>query len=336
MKPFGPLEAFTPALARTQQVLFAPFRLGRSWKLAFCAYIALCGSFFFPFPLAYLAFLGMKPAGSGPWFVTLIWVGSLVGTVITLLLHYFGSRMQFVLFDYVATPSQFIAPLWRRYGRQTWSWIWLKFAVLTPIAFVLLLPLYPLFRSLLVMLPRLQASPNTPPDANLFTEIFSAYFVIAAASGLIFLVASALSDFVLPQLAIEEVSAATALRRMMQLFRAEPLTLLGYLGMRFVLAIGGFMAQYIATIVATLAIALVLGLTAFLGWLLFHLLVPTAMLAVGAALLYLAFVACLFWLQLGTFGIVIVFLRAYSLYFFGGRYTILGELVEQPSRAPGQ
>ena len=325
MQPLSPVEAIGPALSRTRAVLFQPYRSGRSWKLAFCAYIALCGSLFLPFPFLPLFISGHR--GAGLSFLWVMWIASLAFSAVMFAFYYLGSRMQFVLFDFVLSPCPRIAPLWRRHGARTWRWIGLKLAITLPISVAVILPLYPIIKRLITLFPALQA-PQQPPDPRLIAAFFSLYAVLLVAMFLLFLVASILSDFLLPSLALEEISASGALRRFGNLCRREPLTLIGYVAMRILLAIVGILFQYVATLIATLLIGLILGILAFAGWFTLHASAPRLLLIIGGVALYLVFVACLFYIQLGTFGTLVIFFRAYSLYFLGGRYPLLAELLE--------
>ena len=57
MRILSATEAVSPAIARTKLVLFKPFRLGRSWKLAATGYLGGAATYFLPFPLIYLFFI---------------------------------------------------------------------------------------------------------------------------------------------------------------------------------------------------------------------------------------------------------------------------------------
>src|SRR5215469_18758536 len=51
MRPLSAAEAIQPAIQRTRTVLFQPFQMGRSWKLAATAYLSGLGAFFIPTPI---------------------------------------------------------------------------------------------------------------------------------------------------------------------------------------------------------------------------------------------------------------------------------------------
>ena len=54
MQRLNAIDAITPAFTRTHEILFQPFRVGRSWKLAAAQYFGLLGAFFAPLPLMLL------------------------------------------------------------------------------------------------------------------------------------------------------------------------------------------------------------------------------------------------------------------------------------------
>ena len=325
MRLLSPIDACTPAFTRTREVLFKPFRVGRSWKLAFCAYIALCGSVVMPFPLFYLGLL--KVPSIRERYAPVVWFGVLAITLVSVPIYYLCSRMQLVLFDFVLTPSAFIAPLWRRYGGITWRWLGWKSAVTIPLALLLFLPLVPLFFRAFASLPA-APDPQQPFDPHVFQFFMLVYALSLSGLALLFLAGSLLSDFFLPSIALEAVNASVARARFFALVRAEPLTLAGYVAMRLLLALGGAMLQYAAIFGAMICFGIPLGLIALAGWFALHTIASPVLLAAGGVLLYLLFIAGIFYAQLGAYGVAIIYLRAYSLYFLAGRYPLLAERLE--------
>lgn len=323
MPPLGPIAAFEPALDRTRAILFRPFHLLRSWKLAFFAYLALGGCCFLPYPLV----LALLPHTS---FSAILWVAAAAFSLLAFVLFYLGSRPQFVLFDLVLTLQPRIVPLWRlRQPSLIWRWIAIKLAITLPLALILLLPLGPVLRRLFQLLPQsLPSRPGAdiqPPsfDPNLLVAIASSYAILAAVLALLFFVSSLLSDFVLPLLALENATAATALRRAVTILRSHPAAILGFLAFQILLTLVGLIAQYIAGIVLSLVAAIPLLLLALLGYFILHAIAPPAVLVVGGVLLYAVFFLITMYLQLGSFGALMIFLRAYSLFFVAGHYPPL-------------
>lgn len=337
MPPLGPIEAFEPALTRTRALLFRPFRLGRSTKLAICAYLALSGSLFFP-PFLALPFL---PHAS---FTGVLWLAAITFTVLSFALFYLGSRLQLVLFDLVVTLDPRIATLWRlRRPFLIWRWIAIKLAITLPLALVLVLPLGPALHRLVHLLPQaiaanhpLTGNPAPPPsfDPHLLLAVASLYALLFAAMSVLFFVSSLLSDFVLPVLALENSTARAALHRAVTILRSSPAAILGFLTFQILLTFVGLIAQYIAAMISALLAAIPLLLLALLGYLALHTIVPRAVLVAGGVLLYVTFLLVTISLQLTTFGTLMIFLRAYSLLFVAGHYSPLARWLVSAAPPP--
>ncbi len=132
-------------------------------------------------------------------------------------------------------------------------------------------------------------------------------------------------DFVVPQMALENIGALEGWRRLWAMMKAEKSSYAGYIGMKIVLAIVvgiilgivGFIIGLIILIPAAgVAVAAVLGgKAAGLGWT-----AATITLAVVAGSVLLA--VFLFVMALISVP-VIVFFPAYSIYFFAARYPAL-------------
>jgi hypothetical protein len=140
-------------------------------------------------------------------------------------------------------------------------------------------------------------------------------------------------DFVVPLMALEELSAMDAWRRLLPMLKAEKGPYAGYIGMKIVLAICagilfgilGLIALIVVLIPLVIvgvvlgAIALALGLT----WNPFTIVLGVL---VGAAVLF-----CLFWLMAMVSVPSVVFFQWYTLHFFGSRYARLGAILAPPA-----
>src|SRR5882724_10097044 len=122
MRTLSALEAISPAFSRTKDVLFNPFRVWRGWKLAITAYFATTGTLFLPLPFFYLFLVPSVLHAGKPQLAVGIVVGIFVVSVIFLGFFYLCSRLQFAFFDIVLHRGQFVAPAWRKYGRQNTRW----------------------------------------------------------------------------------------------------------------------------------------------------------------------------------------------------------------------
>ncbi|HEV2618805.1 MAG TPA: hypothetical protein VGU23_02590 [Acidobacteriaceae bacterium] len=329
MRPLSAAEAISPAIERTKAVFFQPFRKGRSWKLAATAYLSMMGCVFLPIPLLLLLLPWIARHDHGRS-VALIFAGIIiVYSVIMWVFFYIGARLQFVLFEIVLRKIEFVAPAWRFYRRQAWRWIGLKVAFGTVLSAVAGVPLAIWF---LRILPQFTVQPGQPPSPQMFGAIFGAYFGVLGFTGLIFLACSLLGDFVLPYIALEDASLSTALRRFRQVVEDEPGQMVLFLFFKILLAITSLIALEIVIVVVEILIAVPLGIFALLGWLILHHLGPVGivLMATGGALLYILFFIAMFYFMLGFQGAVITFFQAYALYFLGGRYPALGDMLEPP------
>jgi hypothetical protein len=146
------------------------------------------------------------------------------------------------------------------------------------------------------------------------------------------LVTSLLGDFVLPSLALESTSLSDAISRSMALLKAEPAQVFYFSCLKVVLAIAGFIALEIVVFIGEIAIGIPVGIVGFVGWLSLHNLgaAGALMMTAGGVILYLGVIAALFYLIIGLQGCLITFFQCYGMYFLGGRYPLLGSLLEPP------
>jgi hypothetical protein len=136
-------------------------------------------------------------------------------------------------------------------------------------------------------------------------------------------------DFVVPQMALENLSAFEGWRRLWVMLQSEKGSYAGYGGMKFVLAIGAAVGVGIVAIIIVVlllipfggigAIAVIYGKAAGLTWNVFTI---TAAIVAGSIFLLLLFYA------VSLISVpVIVFFPAYSIYFFAARYPQLARVM---------
>jgi hypothetical protein len=136
-------------------------------------------------------------------------------------------------------------------------------------------------------------------------------------------------DFVVPQMALEDVSALEGWRRLWPMLRGETGGYAGYIGMKAVMALG---AAVVIGIVATIVILIILipvggvgavvvlgGITAGLKWNVY-----TITLAIVLGSIFLALIIYAVALVSAP---AIFFFPAYSIYFFAARYPQLDRLL---------
>lgn len=335
MRPLSAFDALSPAFDRTRLVLFTPFRPGRTWKLAASGYLSFAGILFVPWPAAYLAFLPFLPP-LGTVFLASILTLVLLGAALFIFLFHLCSRLGFAFFDIVLNRGEFVAPAWRLYGPASRRWTACKVLYGTFATLLLAAPLASYIRHLIPLMQGIAQRPNQPPTPEFIAALFSGYFMILFGFLFLFAIAALANDFIVPSLALEDTTLGEAFTRLFKLIRYEPGQVALYALMKFVFILVGYMAVNLAVELVLLLIALVLALIGgALGFGLHLLGVPTPVLwvlagVIGGPLLF----AAMIYLMLLAAGTVATFVQAYLLYFLGGRYPRLGDLLERSTPPP--
>jgi hypothetical protein len=337
MRPLSATECINPAFERTRLILFSPFRKGRSWKLSATSYLCCCGTIYFPFPLMYLAFI---PAvkGFGAWAVISVVVAVLILTGLYTWIFHLCSRLQFAYFDIMVNRGEFVAPAWRKYRAQALPWTGFKFLLGVVLALVTAVPLIAYVRHLIPLfaaMPRPGQPPN-PEFVQAMVGFYAGYGVLMLLFGLVFLVSSLLADFIVPSLALEDTGLKEAFRRMALLIRREPGEFTLYTLLKLGLAIAFYMAATIIWEIVFFIASLIVGAVVFLIGYLLHLAgIPHLVLFVLGSLLGVAwYLFTIVYTLMLALGPVFTFMNAYAIYFLGGRYPMLGELLERSTPPP--
>ena len=335
MQPLSAIDAISPAWDQTRKLLLSPMRWQTLLKIGLVAAFASTGGFSFnsssfnrptgiPHPPLHLPAIAAL--------ATIFVVIGVVVLAIVFAFFYLSCRLQFVLFDLVLRRETTIAPIWNRFGPATWRWMGLRFFYSLG-ALVLLSPiLIPVILAFIHTMPKA----GTTPNLGAFLAVFAAFFgVILLAAIVIGVGELLLHDFGLPSMALEGTPLRETVTRVLRLMRAEPLQVFLFVIMRVVLqlvvAVGTFFAFFAAAVFLLvpfggLAGILYAGLhgagTGARGgmWIMIAMLA----LAFAAVILIAMFMVC---------GITGTFFQAYALYFVGGRYPLLGEIL-QPTREP--
>jgi hypothetical protein len=333
MQRLNSIDAIAPAFSRAHELLFKPFRVGRSWKLASSCYLALAGSVFVPIPLLVFA-IPYLPSPQ-PTFRVIALAFVAVYSLVVFAFFYLGARMSFVTFEMLVTRQVFIAPMWRRYGSRVWPWIGLKAAVGTVLTAAMLPLLGSIgkgFFSLVVNASQLPKGEQPDPAfvASLMQHVMGFYGGMILFFLILKLASTLLDDFVQPFFQLEPISLAEALRRGFNLFTRNFLDCFLYVLLKYILAIVGYLMQTIAFQLCFFVVALVFGIVGFLGWALLHLFgtVGTVLMVAGGVVLGLALLTVFFYLTIGVTGYLMMLLDAYAIYFLGDRYPLLGTLLE--------
>lgn len=337
MRVLSATEAITPAIDRTKALL-QPFALGRWLKLGLVALLAeMSGQFAFP-PVggnshAQQHFDTPLADAAGGAFILAIALIVLLGLILSLVLFYFGSRMQLVLMDLVATRTTLVAPAWHRTASRTWRWIGLKvaffFAALVVIGILLAVPLLSFIRSM-------PADNSQPPSAAFFGSFALFFVAILLAVLAVVLVFLFLRDFVLPFILFGDARLGDAMRNAVFIARREPGSVVFYFFMKFVLMIAAGIAVEICLALAVVAFGIPTGAIGAALWFMLRQSGPLAhaLMYISFALLGAVFLTALVCAILCIASVVLIFYQSYALYFLGGRYPQLGEVLEPPPPPP--
>lgn len=252
----------------------------------------------------------------------LIAVAVFAAFVLGIVLMYISSVMRFVLFDSVLAKECRIRQYWA--ARQQPGWRYFLWKLLyTLLTFGVLVALVGIPAGLAFVLGWFKQ-----PRQHLIglvlggIVLFFAFAIVVVAMAMIYVLTK---DFVVPQMALEEIGAIEGWQRLWVMMNAEKGSYAGYVGMKIVLAIGaaivlgivGFILALIVLIpVAGVVIAAVIAAkSAGLGWTVYTI---TLALVTGSVLL----VVFLFMSSMISVP-AIVFFPAYSIYFFAARYPAL-------------
>jgi hypothetical protein len=339
--PFSAIDAINPAIEHTKRQLMQPFRFGQWIRLALVGLLAgelsSGGGCNVPSNWNSAGHAGSLPPGlSGTnfaLFAGLITVLIIAAFVLGILFMYISSVMRFILFDSVLAKECHIREGWARRQGPGWRYfLWkLAYALVTFGVLIVLVGIPAGFAFAVGWF--------SDPKQHLLPLILGGialFFVIA-----LFLIAMAVifvltKDFVVPQMALENIGAMEGWRRLWAMIKAEKAGYAGYVGMKIVLAIGASIILGIVGMILVLIIlipvagvvvgAVFAGKAAGLGWT-----AGTITLAVVAGCMLLA----VFFLLTSLISVpAIVFFPAYSIYFFAARYPALNALLYPAPPAP--
>jgi MFS family permease len=242
--------------------------------------------------------------------------------------------MRFILFDSVVAKRCEIRRYWaRRNGAGLRYFVWqLLFILAMTVGMTVLIGVPAAFA--------LAAGWLKEPRQHLLPLILGGmllFFVVVGFVLLCLMVHVLTKDFVVPEMALENISAFEGWRRLLPRLQSEKGSYAAYIGLKIVMAFGAAVLVGIVTFIVILillipaggfgVIAVVLGKAAGLTWNLYTI---TLAVVVGSVVLaVLLFVMSLISVP------AIVFFPAYSIYFFASRYPPLdGLLHPAPATAP--
>jgi hypothetical protein len=337
--PVSAVDCVQPAIQHTREQLFRPFRLSQWSRLALVGILAaevhsLSCNFPFNFPgshqtrhphpvptMPFPGFDRIDPARIAA-FAGLIVAAIVLALLLGLVFLYISSVFRFILFDAVLKKHCSIGEgwgLWHRAGRRYFLW---------QIVYVIA---QGLFFGVVIAVPLALAAalgwfhdlghhiPRTVAGVLLLVLLFLFCLLVAIVVQLLAM------DFLVPVMALDNVDFADGWSILLSLIRPEPGKFALYLLLKVVLGIAaailfGVLAMIpAAIIVAPVAIAVLAARSAGVGWT-----VGTISLAVILGSLLLAFL-----IYVIAFVCVpaTIFLRAFAIYFFAGRYPKLDAIL---------
>lgn len=338
--PITAVDSISPAIEHTKQQLFKPFRLGQWTKLAIVGLLAgeLGSSGFnrsnFQMPRHSGGPLhpefppGIDHALLGAFIASAIVAALAIG----LIFLYVNSVMRFVLFDSIILKETHVRWSWgRRLGAGWRYFVWRLGYFLIALGGILLLvgvPLAIAFTNGWFKEPKA----HVPAFAIGGILMFLVLFVFGVGTAVVFVLTK---DFVVPQMALENVTVTAGWRRFWPMMMAEKGAYVAYLAMKIVLTTMASILIGVATIILGLLfvvpsvglsiLAVLTGKSAGLTWN-----AHTIALAVVIGCILLA--AFLYLIALVSVP-AIVFFPAYSIYFFASRYPRLAAALS-PDSAP--
>jgi hypothetical protein len=345
--PISAADAIDPAFHHTKEQLLRPFRFGQWARLALVGFLAgemgSSGNCNFNYPVnnqhrpsqqAFLAASWPAYATNHPaLFAGMVAALIVIGLVLAVLFTYIGSVMRFILFDSIIAKECHIRKGWaRRKGpglRLFWWQIVFMLASLATFAIVIVIPI----ACVGVLGWFTHARDHLVGLVVSGIGVLLVLFVLSVFLGVIHVMTK---DFVVPQMALEDISAIEGWRRLWLWLKADKGGYAGYIGMKIVLAIGAAILVFIVDLIVMLVLLIPFGgfgVVAVLGgkaagWTWNFYTIALAVVLGCIALAILIFVLALISVP------VIVFFPAYSIYFFAQRYSPLASLLWPQSPAP--
>jgi hypothetical protein len=339
--PVSAVDIISPAFERMKRLLFGPFRFGQWVRFAVVGFLAgeMGGgggcSTNLPFnPSQSDPFPAPTFPGSGPLAIMAIGLLIVIGFALLIVWLYVNSRMRFVLFDSVIAGECRIRESWSRRGTPAFRYfVWQILILLAALIGLCVLIGFPLLAAFGMGWFR------NPREHLLALVLGGAFFILMLLAWFVVLafVNVLTKDFVVPQMALGDLSASEGWSRLWPMMKAEKGPYALYLVMKLLLALAAGVIFGLLTISVILLILIPVGgigvLTvlggraAGLTW--NPITIAIAIVVAGVILLALFFIGSLISVP------SIVFFPAYSLYFFADRYPPLNALLFPPVPPPG-
>jgi hypothetical protein len=344
--PFSAVDAISPAFEHTKRQLLQPFRFGQWVRLALVGLLAgelssgggcnapSIPNFNVPRHPGTEHFLAPGLAGIDPMlYAGLIATLVIAGFVLGIVFMYISSVMRFILFDSVVAKECHIRQNWTARQGAGWRYfLWKLLYTLVTLGTLIVLIGIPAGVAFALGWFR-QPKQHVVGLVLAGVVLFFVFAIVIVAMAVIYVLTK---DFVVPQMALENIGAFEGWQRLWTMMSAEKGGYAGYVGMKIVLALGAAIVLGIVGFILALVIlipvagvvfaAVMAGKAAGVGWTIY-----TITLAVVAGCVLLA--VFLFMTSLISVP-AIVFFPAYSIYFFAARYPALSAVLHPAPPAP--
>jgi hypothetical protein len=342
MRAISAADSVSPAIQRTRDFLFRPFKWGTYLKLGL---VAILTEGFSGNLKSHPANTGGHPSSQGPVINSLHdirpeWIAAAVAAValaiiVALFIAWLITRLRFAYFHCLVHNTREIRPGWHLYRDRASRFFWMNVAVgicFFAVVVLIALPFISGFMRLFHDMP-----PGGPPDwmgvLSLILPLIPILLVLAIAAYLADLI---LRDFMLPHYALEGAAAGEAWSQVWARITAEKAQFLAYALLRLVLPSIAMIALFIIFILPGIFLVGSLGgieygiHTAFADatgagkTIEFLLMAFFGLVGLGLGLLASICVA----------GPIATANREYALVFYGGRYQAMGNLLYPSPPAP--
>lgn len=348
------IDTVMPAIYRTRDFLFRPFRPGTYLKLCLVACITEgFGGFQFSIPGSHpphhhhvhpdptalltpgLPMRMLTPGRLTPGWIAAIVTAALLLIVLGFVLAYLVTRLRFAYFHCLTHNIKEILPGWRHYRPQATRFFWLTLVV--GLSFLLVmaivaLPFVAAFWRLFHNLP-----PGRHPTVGAIFSLLLPLIPVA----LLFVVAAIaaqliLRDWMLPHFALENASAGEAWRHAWAHIRDDKAAFFVYALLRIMLPIAAMIAIVLVLIIpAIVFFAAVVFAEVAIHAALSHAAGAAPLVGLALQILVGVLVFCIALLiSIGLGGLISTATREYALLFYGSRYQPLANLLWPPLPQP--
>jgi hypothetical protein len=273
--PISAPDVIQPAFRHAKELLLQPFRFGQWARLAVVGLLAgeisSFGGCNFNYP-ANTGHRGSQPLFAGDFppllrdhpalFTGLTLALIVVLFVLVVLFTYISSVMRFILFDSIVARECHIRQGWaRRKGPGFRLFLWrLLFSLATLAALLVIVGVPVAFAAALGWFAH-----GRDHVLGLVLGGIVLFFVLLVFFVFVGIVTVMTKDFVIPQMALEDISAMEGWRRLWLWLKYDKGGYAGYIGMKIVLAIGAGVALAIITIIAFLILLIPIGGIGFIA-----------------------------------------------------------------------